>query len=483
MERRSSSMPEGGIARLKQGWLIKQGGRVKNWKRRFFVLDGSQTLSYYVSEADAQAGVNQLGIIDLQKALFVKPRSQGRGAGSTTITWPASVSSDYCFMIITHDRNYGMYSDISPEDCRGWVSALQAVRGNVDSNEILVEVGGSASASGDQADYASRARSNTMAVAAAYQSMPERYNLPPDLPLKVVSMYSRWHRVLERALKTLADHFGVKSYKFDCNMSDLYEGAPKVMRNRLGELVFADYVDEFRFNLIDMVGDEPIGKEAFVDATKKRTIKFRFGELKEDEVVRASPANGYIEIIVPRQQFGKGVHLTGRHFLDSLVVTSETQVCGGVLKGMPLVDALNISKARTACRAALDRIGRMFSEEPPFFKCNYAAVHEEAERYLPVPGRLGDVIVRNLLTELAASIHAQFPRSKLSSLASQIGSSRIVFEMAEDAEAKETATINHNGELVIAAGLNKLTELAVYRRRSHFNLSQLVKNCVEESSM
>ena len=37
----------------KQGFLVKQGRRVKNWKRRLFVLD-STGLSYYKTEQPIQ---------------------------------------------------------------------------------------------------------------------------------------------------------------------------------------------------------------------------------------------------------------------------------------------------------------------------------------------------------------------------------------------------------------------------------------------
>ena len=477
-------MPEGGIARLKQGWLIKQGGRVKNWKRRFFVLDGSRRLTYYVSEADARAGANPLGIIDLQTALFVKPRSQGSGS-STTITWPAQVSSDYCFMIITNDRNYGMYSDVGPEDCRGWVSALQAVRGNVDTNEIQVEGPSDGTGESDHADHPAmaRPRANTIASLAAYRALPERYNVPPELPAKVVVMYARWHRILEKTLQNLADHFSVKSYKFECDMSDLYERSPKAMRNRLGELIFADYIDELRYNLLDMIANEPMGKQAFVEATSKQVVCFQFGSLGGEEMVHASPVDGCIQVVVPPQHFGKGIHLTGKRFLDEMTVSTDDIICGGTLRGLPLVDGLNISKARSACQAALSRIGKMFTSAPPTFRCNYLTVHAQTKSYRPTSHHLGDVIVRNLLTELAGAIHAQFPRMKLASFADSISTSRIVFDLADDIEARETATVSHKGELVISAGLKKLHELAVYERRAQFNLAALVKRCAEESSM
>ncbi|XP_065186931.1 uncharacterized protein LOC135817636 [Sycon ciliatum] len=485
-------MPDGGIARLKQGWLIKQGGRVKNWKRRFFVLDGNRRLTYYVSEADARAGVNQLGIIDLDKALFVKPRGT-QARGSANIAWPASVSSDFCFMIITNDRNYGIYSDISVDDCRNWVSALQAVRGNVDSNEIMVEISANNGAGGEDeqtdhygaaAAYPGRPRANTVAAVNAYKAMPERYNMPPDLLPKVVVMYARWHRVLERSLESLAEHFNVKSFKLECDMTELYARAPKAMRNRLGELVFGDYIDELRYNLMDLVGNEPVGKIAFVEATQKRVIKFQYGDLEPDEVVRAQPVNGIIRLTVPAKQLGKGVHLTGKHFFDRIVVGVDDFVCGGQLKGLPLPHAMDVCRARKNCTAALQRVTKLLSLEVPLlFKCNYQSVHNLAEGYLAVRSHLGTVIIKNLLTELGNAVHTQVPPLKRLSFGGIITAHRVVFEMADDDDAKETATINHNGDLVLAAGLKKLQELAVYGRPGHFNLASLVKLCGEESSM
>jgi len=39
------------VGSLKSGWMMKQGGSVKTWKRRFFVLKGL-ALAYYETEYD-----------------------------------------------------------------------------------------------------------------------------------------------------------------------------------------------------------------------------------------------------------------------------------------------------------------------------------------------------------------------------------------------------------------------------------------------
>jgi len=37
------------MASQKNGWLIKEGGRYKSWKRRYMVIEGSD-LAYYKKE-------------------------------------------------------------------------------------------------------------------------------------------------------------------------------------------------------------------------------------------------------------------------------------------------------------------------------------------------------------------------------------------------------------------------------------------------
>ena len=54
----------GSQAAAKQGWMTKQGGIMKNWKKRFFILNTvtvPSTLSYYAREDDHAKGVRAKG--------------------------------------------------------------------------------------------------------------------------------------------------------------------------------------------------------------------------------------------------------------------------------------------------------------------------------------------------------------------------------------------------------------------------------------
>eukprot|EP00052_Salpingoeca_macrocollata_P031517 m.322894 g.322894 ORF g.322894 m.322894 type:complete len:162 (-) comp27808_c0_seq1:118-603(-) len=59
------------LAVLHTSWATKCGGKVKNWKRRFFVLKSDATLSYFKDDESSSAG-SPLGVIDLTQAFQVK---------------------------------------------------------------------------------------------------------------------------------------------------------------------------------------------------------------------------------------------------------------------------------------------------------------------------------------------------------------------------------------------------------------------------
>eukprot|EP00736_Rhodelphis_marinus_P012914 Rmarinus@m.17820 len=48
---------------IKEGWLEKQGGGVKSWRERYFVMDDDAKLRYY--EKQPVAGTRAKGVIDL----------------------------------------------------------------------------------------------------------------------------------------------------------------------------------------------------------------------------------------------------------------------------------------------------------------------------------------------------------------------------------------------------------------------------------
>merc|ERR1712110_622358 len=64
-----------GIHIVQQGWMMKQGGLVKNWKRRYFVLKTNNVLNYYESDNSSMVKgyvplVDAIGIEKKQKKSF-----------------------------------------------------------------------------------------------------------------------------------------------------------------------------------------------------------------------------------------------------------------------------------------------------------------------------------------------------------------------------------------------------------------------------
>lgn len=97
---------------VKAGYLTKQGGGFKSWKKRFFVLRKDNLLSYYTEEGD----VVPLGTIDLEKCSDVRmltDKSKGFG-----------------FELVTPERNYLITAN-SKEDMEGWMHVLLEIVGNV----------------------------------------------------------------------------------------------------------------------------------------------------------------------------------------------------------------------------------------------------------------------------------------------------------------------------------------------------------------
>lgn len=66
---------------VKKGWLLKQGGWVRSWKRRLFALDSSGRLAYYCTQEDYLASKPQgeigLGTATLLKMMTSNPYGSG----------------------------------------------------------------------------------------------------------------------------------------------------------------------------------------------------------------------------------------------------------------------------------------------------------------------------------------------------------------------------------------------------------------------
>jgi hypothetical protein len=57
----------------KEGWCTKQGGSIKTWKKRWFVLKGNR-LWYFKGKTDTEAK----GYIDLERGTVVRDESKRR---------------------------------------------------------------------------------------------------------------------------------------------------------------------------------------------------------------------------------------------------------------------------------------------------------------------------------------------------------------------------------------------------------------------
>lgn len=91
---------------LKEGWLSKKGKVVKNWKKRWFVLDGN-ALSYY-----EKPGKKHLGTIDLSKATSVDVNNDLKNKNSFKIVLP-------------NVRTYIIVAE-NEKDCSDWMNILKS---------------------------------------------------------------------------------------------------------------------------------------------------------------------------------------------------------------------------------------------------------------------------------------------------------------------------------------------------------------------
>eukprot|EP01124_Arcella_intermedia_P020205 TRINITY_DN27703_c0_g1_i1.p1 TRINITY_DN27703_c0_g1~~TRINITY_DN27703_c0_g1_i1.p1 ORF type:complete len:436 (-),score=138.44 TRINITY_DN27703_c0_g1_i1:181-1488(-) len=103
---------------IKDGYLIKEGGNVKSWKKRWFVL-GQNTLSYYASPKSLK---KVLGVINLTDVSEV----------STTY----AKKKDFCLQIVTKRRVYYMVAESKPS-LEEWKTAIEKtiVKGKIETLE------------------------------------------------------------------------------------------------------------------------------------------------------------------------------------------------------------------------------------------------------------------------------------------------------------------------------------------------------------
>ncbi|XP_035998206.1 pleckstrin homology domain-containing family A member 1 isoform X2 [Fundulus heteroclitus] len=92
---------------IKAGYCVKQGAVMRNWKRRYFVLD-ENALSYYKSDLDREA----LRVIPLKEIQKVQECKQSE-----------LMMRDNLFEMVTNSRTFYIQAD-SPEDMHSWIKAV-----------------------------------------------------------------------------------------------------------------------------------------------------------------------------------------------------------------------------------------------------------------------------------------------------------------------------------------------------------------------
>eukprot|EP01113_Clastostelium_recurvatum_P040797 TRINITY_DN638_c0_g1_i7.p1 TRINITY_DN638_c0_g1~~TRINITY_DN638_c0_g1_i7.p1 ORF type:complete len:1001 (+),score=251.77 TRINITY_DN638_c0_g1_i7:178-3180(+) len=117
----------------KKGWLTKQGGRIKTWKRRWFILSNN-CLFYFKSSTDAEP----CGIIPLEN-LVVSPANMGRKKFCFVLHHQSKdemkackVSSDGTLVKANH-ASYFISAANQPE-MDAWIQAIQS---NIHRNPFL----------------------------------------------------------------------------------------------------------------------------------------------------------------------------------------------------------------------------------------------------------------------------------------------------------------------------------------------------------
>eukprot|EP00005_Dracoamoeba_jomungandri_P004596 CAMPEP_0174256576 /NCGR_PEP_ID=MMETSP0439-20130205/5797_1 /TAXON_ID=0 /ORGANISM="Stereomyxa ramosa, Strain Chinc5" /LENGTH=450 /DNA_ID=CAMNT_0015339247 /DNA_START=43 /DNA_END=1395 /DNA_ORIENTATION=- len=91
----------------KAGYLTKEGGGIKSWHKRWFVLEEG-VLSYYDKEGGKQKGAIMVGQCGSVRAIAYKDKK-------------------HCFKIVTKGREYMVYAD-DQQTMSEWIEALTAVR-------------------------------------------------------------------------------------------------------------------------------------------------------------------------------------------------------------------------------------------------------------------------------------------------------------------------------------------------------------------
>ncbi|KAI3365523.1 hypothetical protein L3Q82_010134 [Scortum barcoo] len=154
---------------IKAGYCVKQRSRgsaclpqMKNWKRRYFMLDENAFSSYYKSDLEREA-LRVIPLKEIHKVQECKQRS---------VSFPVIselMMRDNLFEMVTSSRTFYIQAD-SPEDMHSWIKAI--------SGAIVAQRGPGRSANTDHSDYSSP--SPTSSSTFYYPLKPELQ--PPQSP-------------------------------------------------------------------------------------------------------------------------------------------------------------------------------------------------------------------------------------------------------------------------------------------------------------
>eukprot|EP00050_Salpingoeca_kvevrii_P018698 m.77365 g.77365 ORF g.77365 m.77365 type:complete len:534 (+) comp8135_c0_seq1:423-2024(+) len=112
------------MAFVREGYLVKRGGAIRSWKKRWFALNAAGELSY----AEAK-GRSPIRVIPPHQILAIVPGPE------CNTSWPV-VDPDLCFGVKTANRTYCAYADAAP-DALHWRAALITMLLDLGANETI----------------------------------------------------------------------------------------------------------------------------------------------------------------------------------------------------------------------------------------------------------------------------------------------------------------------------------------------------------
>ena len=329
---------------VRSGWMENLSGKPKRWRKRFFTLDGSGRLSCYPSEADVGSSKRLLFTIKMPCVLFVT----GRREGPRTGPWPQGVSAQRCLNILTGTRTHYLICE-KDEERSVWLTALRSAAGRDDSSDgieiqedesveraVATRCTRAVRVRGERGQRKSASRLSKAGSMASLASVAllnidyevvDRFSME-SLPLTTQTHFCKWNGILESSLRRLSRSVGLPEdagFALKCDIGQMYACAPASMRGRLGELIFGDYVDELRHNLVALTS-HPVGQRALLDRVPKHviTVQFKDNATSPPADLEGSPGHvttacdGELRLILDRNRLGEKVHLTGCDFVDSV---------------------------------------------------------------------------------------------------------------------------------------------------------------------